>query len=118
MLECAKTGDRSGAAWQAVLEPFANAEQVISDAAKGIAAGVEAVRLARLESSSTVGLDHSLDVFHTNQEARRVLAGPWRRAEAAWQEAEAAEARVAAAKRQGQDARQGGPGGAARLARS
>jgi hypothetical protein len=34
-----------------------------------------------------------------------VLAGPWRRAEAAWEAAEAADARVAQAKRQGRDAR-------------
>ena len=39
MLECDKTGNRSGAAWQAVLSPFTNVEFVISDAAKGIAAG-------------------------------------------------------------------------------
>jgi hypothetical protein len=50
-------------------------------------------------------LEHGLDVFHTNQEARRVLAGPWRRAEGAWEEAEAADAQVAEAKRRGQDAR-------------
>jgi len=105
LLECAKTGVRSGAAWQAVLEPFTNAEFVVSDAAKGIAAGVQALASARSESKSAVPLEHGLDVFHTNQEARRVLAGPWRRAEAAWEEAEAAEARVAEAKQQGRDAR-------------
>ena len=107
-----KTGDRSGAAWQAVLSPFTNLEFVISDAAKGIAAGVQAVVSARSESASTVPLEHGLDVFHTNQEARRVLAGPWRRAEAAWEEAEAADTRVAEIKRHGQDAR-----GAAQSAR-
>lgn len=112
MLECDKTGDRSGAAWQTVLSPFTNLEFVISDAAKGIAAGVQAVVSARSEADSAVPLEHGLDVFHTNQEARRVLAGPWRRAEAAWEEAEAAEARVAEMKRRGQDAR-----GAAQQAR-
>jgi hypothetical protein len=105
LLECAKTGDRSGAAWQAVLGRFANLEFVVSDAAKGIAAGVQAVVSGRAESGSTVALAHGLDVFHTNQEARRILVGPWRRAEAAWEEAEAADARVAEAKRRGQDAR-------------
>jgi hypothetical protein len=87
-------------------------EFVISDAAKGIAAGVQAVVSARSASASTVPLEHGLDVFHTNQEARRVLAGPWRRAEVAWEEAEAADARVAEMKRRGQDAR-----GAAQQAR-
>src|SRR5262245_12999926 len=105
LLECAKTGDRSAAAWQAVLEPFANLEFVVSDAAKGIAAGVQAVASARSEAAAAVALAQGLDVFHTNQEARRVLAGPWRRAEAVWEEAEAADARRAEAKRQGQDAR-------------
>jgi hypothetical protein len=106
LLACAKTGDRSGAAWQAVLEPFVNLELVVSDAAKGIAAGVQAVAASRSASAPAAPApEHSLDVFHTNQEARRVLAGPWRRAEAAWEEAEAAEARVAAAKQQGRDAR-------------
>jgi hypothetical protein len=112
LLACAQTGDRSGAAWQAVLEPFADLEFVVSDAAKGIAAGVQAVVSSRLEAGSEVVLEHSLDVFHTNQEARRVLAGPWRRAEAAWEEAEAADATVAEAKRKGEDAR-----GAAQQAR-
>ena len=119
-LACAKTGDRSGAAWQAVLQPFTNLALAVSDAAKGIAAGVQAVVTARSEARSEVGseagsdvpLEHGLDVFHTNQEARRVLRGPWRRAEAAWEEAEAADARVAEAKRQGRDAR-----GAAQQAR-
>lgn len=105
MLECDKTDDRSGAAWHTVLQPFTNLEFVLSDAAKGIAAGVQAVVSARSESRATVPLEHGLDVFHTNQEARRVLAGPWRRAEAAWEEAEAAGAKVVESKRKGTDAR-------------
>jgi len=105
LLECAKTGDRSGAAWQAVLEPFAHVEFVVSDAAKGIAAGVQAVVTARSAAGPALPLEQGLDVFHTNQEARRVLAGPWRRAETAWDEATSADARVADAKRQGRDAR-------------
>jgi hypothetical protein len=123
LLHCAKTGDRSGPAWQAALEPFVNVEFVVSDAAKGIEAGVRAVAAARSASPQAVPLQQGavaaacsaspqavplqqgLDVFHTCQEAQRVLAGPWRRAEAAWEEAEAADGRVADAKRQGRDAR-------------
>jgi hypothetical protein len=124
MLECDKTGDRSGAAWQAVLKPFTNLEMVLSDAAKGIAAGVRDVAAARVAAAeakaaeakavavdpstpetTAVPLEHGLDVFHTNQEARRVLAGPWRRAEAAWEEAEAADGRAEVEKQQGRDAR-------------
>jgi hypothetical protein len=119
LLECAKTGDRSGAAWHKVLQRFPNLEFTVSDAAKGIAKGVRMVAEARAkalevertatsetaETAKAVPLEQGLDVFHTNQEARRVLAGPWRRAEAAWEEAEAAEAKVVEAKQQGIDAR-------------
>lgn len=105
LLVCDRTGDRSGAAWQQALAPFDRLEFVISDAAKGIAAGVQAVAATRAEQPEAVPLAQGLDVFHTAQEAQRVLAGPWRRAEAFWEEAEAADARVVDHKRQGQDAR-------------
>jgi hypothetical protein len=103
LLACAKTGDRSAAAWQAVLNPFTRLEWVVSDAAKGITAAVQAVAAARPESARP--LEHGLDVFHTGREARRVLAGPWRRAEAQWDEAVAADVAVAQCKGRGQDAR-------------
>ena len=102
MLQCAKTGNRSAAAWRTVLSPFTNLEMVVSDAAQGIAAGVQALAS---RPASAPPVEHGLDVFHTGQAARRVLAGPWRRAEKAWQAAEAADQRVAEAQRRGQDAR-------------
>jgi hypothetical protein len=105
LLVCDRTGDRSAAAWQKALTPFARLEFVVSDAAKGIASGVQAVAAARAGQAEAVPLEHGLDVFHTAQEAQRVLAGPWRRAEVAWEEAEAVDARVRESKRQGQDAR-------------
>jgi hypothetical protein len=101
MLECAKTGDRSGAAWQAVLQRFVNLEFVVSDAAKGISKGIQDVAAARAKLPGALPLEHGLDVFHTNLAARQTLAGPWRRAEAAWEEAEVAEANVVEAKQQG-----------------
>jgi len=101
MLECAKTGDRSGAAWEKVLQKFPKLEFVLSDAAKGIAKGVENVAKARKDLPERVLLAQGLDVFHTNQEARRVLAGPWRQAEAAWEEAEKADAQMAEQKKKG-----------------
>ncbi len=104
MLECSKTGDRSGAAWQKVLQPFEKLEFVLSDAAKGIAKGVREVAAARAKLPEAVSLEQGLDVFHTNQEARRVLAGPWRRAEVAWEEAEAVEAKVVQAQQKTLDA--------------
>jgi hypothetical protein len=105
LLACAKTGDRSAAAWQAVLSPFAELEWVVSDAAKGITAAVRAVAAARAASGSALPLGHGLDVFHTGREARRVLASPWRRAEALWDEAVAADVAAARRKAQGRDAR-------------
>jgi hypothetical protein len=115
VLACAKTGDRSGPAWQAVLRPFADLEFVVADAGKGIAGGVAAVSAARREASAAAGpVRHGLDVFHTAQEARRVLAGPWRQAESAWQAAEAADQRVDEARRRGRNALR--PAAAARAA--
>lgn len=106
LLECSKTGDRSGAAWQKVLAPFVNVAFVISDAAQGITAGVQAVvsAWAELPGRTSAQPLHGLDVFHTNQAARGALAGPWRRAEAAWDDAAAADQRLAAIKRQGRSA--------------
>jgi hypothetical protein len=105
MLTCAKTGDRTGPTWRKMLDPFVNMEFVVSDAGNGISAAVKAIISSRAASGSAVPLEHGLDVFHTNQEAQRVLAGPWRRAQAAWEDAEAADVRVATAKQQGRDAR-------------
>jgi len=71
LLGCVKTGDRSAAAWQQALTPFSRLEMVLSDAAKGIAAGVRAVAQARSQASPTpLRLSHGLDVFHTAMEAR------------------------------------------------
>src|SRR5208282_3708341 len=52
MLECAKTGDRSGPAWQKILQRFKNLQLVVSDAAKGIAKGVRNVAAARAKNQS------------------------------------------------------------------
>jgi predicted P-loop ATPase len=105
LLECAKTGDRSGVAWEKVLQRFSNLEFVVSDGALGIAKGVQKVATTRAARPQTRQLEHGLDVFHTGQGARRVLAGPWHQAEVAWEKAEAAEAQMLANKRQGLDAR-------------
>jgi hypothetical protein len=105
LLVGARTADRSGAAWQQALQPLTNLEFVVSDAAKGIAAGVAAVAATRATQGSVAPLTQGLDVFHTAQQAQRALAGPWRQAEAAWDEATAADAAVVAAQQQGQDAR-------------
>jgi hypothetical protein len=107
MVHCGKTGDRSAAAWQAALTPFDQLECVLSDAARGIAAGVQAVNATRqAKNPQATPVVHGLDVFHTAMEAQQVLRRHWRQAEAIWQEAEEAEAAAKQAKQRGQDSRQ------------
>lgn len=106
LLSCARSADRSGPTWQAVLEPLTDLQFVVSDGAKGIAAGVAAVSATRLQADAmATPIGHGLDVFHTAQEAQGALGGPWRQAEAAWAAAEQADRAVAAAKPVGHDAR-------------
>jgi hypothetical protein len=111
---CKDAPDRSARTWGEQLEPFTRLEFAVSDAARGIARAVADRVAARREVPDASALEHGLDVFHTTMEARRVLAGHWRRAEAAWERAETADIEVAAAKRKGVDAR--GAAGAARAA--
>jgi hypothetical protein len=111
---CHKAPDRSATTWDQQLVRFPHLEFAISDAAKGIASAVARRGAARRNDPTAARLEQGLDVFHTALEANRVLAGHWRRAEAAWQKAEQADAQVAQAKQQGIDAR--GPAGPARVA--
>ena len=105
---CHNAGDRKAETWRQQLLPFEHLEFVVSDAAKGIAAAVEQVADQRREKDpSAPDLGHGLDLFHTTQEAERVLAQEWRRVEPLWDEAEACDAQVEHAKRQGTDARRG-----------
>jgi hypothetical protein len=87
------------------LAPFTALEFAISDAAKGIASGLDRLAQQRRVAEDTTPLTQGLDLFHTAREARTVLTRAWQRAEAVWAKAEAADARVAASKRQGRDAR-------------
>ena len=106
MRTCVLAADRSGPAWQAVLASWTDLELVVSDGAKGIAAGVVAVSMARSQANAAAApIGHGLDVFHTAPEAQRALRGPWRAAESAWDAADAADQVVAAAQRVGRDAR-------------
>jgi hypothetical protein len=105
LLGCAKTGDRSAAAWKQQLTPFKQLEFVVSDAARGIAAGVRALAAARSEAAPpSLSLSHGLDAFHTAQEAERTLGQQWRQAEAVWELAEAADEATTAAKQRGTNA--------------
>src|SRR5262249_48657663 len=102
---CRNAADRKADTWAECLAPFVARESAVPDAAKGIAGAVADIAARRRDAPDTPALEHGLDVFHTTMEARRVLAGHWRRAEAAWAHAEDTGAKVAAAKRRGLDAR-------------
>ena len=90
--------DRSGASWHNQLAPWETLEFVLSDAAKGIASGIDRVAGQRRSTGDPTPLTAGLDLFHTAREARTVL----RRA---WQKAEASDIQVARCKRSGIDAR-------------
>ena len=79
------------------------------DAGTGLQAGIAAVQQQRQQDGQPP-LENGLDVFHTTQEARRVLRQIWSRVERLWEQAEAADRRVAQAQQQGHDARRGGRG--------
>jgi hypothetical protein len=80
-------------------------EFAVSDAAKGIASGLDRLVDRRRAARDATPLTHGLDLFHTTHAAQGVLARAWHAAEAAWAKAEAIDAQVAASKRAGLDAR-------------
>jgi hypothetical protein len=111
LLLCQRTADRQGVTWGQALRPFRNLQQVCSDAGTGIAKGLRLFEEYRRSQRLAAGLaepaplDVSLDVFHTEQEAQRVLGRLWRHVEKVWHQAEAASARVEKDKREWYDAR-------------
>jgi hypothetical protein len=103
---CHNATDRKAETWQKQLEPFQHLVFAISDAAKGIASAVQQLTWERREKDpSAPALVHGLDLFHTSQEAERVLAQKWRPVEALWEQAESCDADVARTKTRGVDAR-------------
>jgi hypothetical protein len=102
---CHNATDRSAASWHERLAPFPALEFAISDAAGGIASGLDRVVEQRRLAGETTPLARGLDLFHTAREARSVLKKAWQEAEASWAKAEVIDARVASSKRQGLDAR-------------
>src|SRR3954468_12481941 len=96
--------DRTGATWSKALHDWTALEYVLADAGTGLQAGIAAVQHKRQEERQAP-LENGLDVFHTTQEARRVLRLGWSQVERCWEQAEAATRRVEQAQRQGQDAR-------------
>ncbi len=107
-----KADDRTGATWAKALHDWAALEYVVADAGTGLQAGIAAVQQER-QKDGQPALENGLDVFHTTQEAQRVLRLLWNRVEHLWEQADTADRRVAQAQQQGHDAR-----GAAVAARS
>jgi hypothetical protein len=88
----------SGDTWQQTLQPWLHLESVVADAGSGLQAGVEKFRQQRPHTPAGQTLEVGLDLFHTKQEAQRVLRVLWAPVERAWLKAEKASA-VLVAKR-------------------
>ncbi len=99
-----KANDRSGATWAKSLRNWSALSFVTADAGTGLQVGIATVQHERHEEGKPA-LENGLDVFHTTQEARRVLRQSWSQVERCWEQAEAATRRVEQAQQQGQDAR-------------
>ena len=99
-----KAANRQGSTWFEELQPWTSLDYVISDAGVGLQAGIAQMQQHRRETEQ-VPLEKGLDVFHTKQEAQRVLRSLWNRVERLWEQAEAATRAVEKAQRQGRDSR-------------
>jgi hypothetical protein len=78
--------DRRGATWAAALQPWAQLRQVVCDAGTGLRKGLELYQQQRAAAGPPPPLAECLDLFHTCQEAQRVLRLTWRAAEGVWQQ--------------------------------
>jgi hypothetical protein len=107
----AHAADRSGATWTKALEGFDTLEQAVVDGGRGLQRGLADFQKQRESAGNSRSLEVSLDVFHTKQEAQRVLRKLWNRVESRWARAEEADRQVQRAWRNGGDRR--GFGGAA-----
>ena len=109
----ARAADRTGATWHKALHPWTALEFVVADAGKGLQHGIALLQRGRRGAGQTVP-ENGLDIFHTTQEAQRVLRQQWLHLERLWEAAEAADAQGHRAGQQGQDRR--GPAARARRA--
>lgn len=103
--------DRSGSTWTKALRGFEALEQAVVDGGRGLQRGLVDFQKQRQDAGNRTSLEVSLDVFHTKQEAQRVLRKLWNGVESQWARGEEADRRVAHAWRKGGDRR--GFGGAA-----
>jgi hypothetical protein len=79
-----RAADRRGATWAAALRPWVALRQVVSDAGTGLHKGLELYQQERAAAGPPPPLALRLDLFHTCQEAERVLRQVWLAAEAVW----------------------------------
>jgi hypothetical protein len=104
VLLCTRADDRTATTWQQALQPFTGLRQVVHDAGSGLCAGVAAFDAQR-QQQGQVPLFDGLDLFHTEQEAQRLLGRIWRGVEKVWHAAEGLQTRVAAGSARGRDTR-------------
>jgi hypothetical protein len=99
-----KADNCQGSTWFEELQPWTSLDYVVSDAGTGLQVGIARMQQHRRETEQAP-LEKGLDVFHTKQEAQRVLRTLWNRVERLWEQAEAATRAVEKAQRQGRDSR-------------
>jgi hypothetical protein len=99
-----KADNCQGSTWFEELQPWTSLDYVVSDAGTGLQAGIAQMQKHRLKTQQ-VPLEKALDVFHTKQEAQRVLRTLWNHVERLWEQAEAATRAVEKSQRQGHDSR-------------
>jgi hypothetical protein len=99
-----KAGNCQGSTWFKELQPWTSLDYVVSDAGVGLQAGITQMQQHRRETEE-VPLEKGLDIFHTKQEAQRVLRTLWNRVERLWEQAEGATRAVEKAQRLGRDSR-------------
>jgi hypothetical protein len=83
MVFCPNAADRTGAGWHRQPAPFVALEFAVSDAANGIASGLDLLFQRRIAAHDATPLTHGLDLFPTTPEAQGVLKRAWQAAEAA-----------------------------------
>jgi len=97
--------DRSGSTWTEALQGFDALQQAVVDGGSGLRRGLADFQSQRKSVGNSTTLAVSLDVFHTKQEAQRVLRKLWNRVESRWSRAEEADRQVSRAWRNGGDRR-------------
>lgn len=96
-----RTDDRRGSTWFGELQHWTSLRYVASDAGAGLAAGIAQLQQHQVATNQEP-LEKGLDVFHTKQEAQRVLRTMWNNVERCWEQAEAADRALEKKRRQGE----------------